>query len=120
MFPHVASLVRQRRDACAGWQVFCFLHIPGQSELFQAFDESEPDVVLPGVQPVASRRGERVMIVVPAFAHRRECCPGDVVRLHRTVVKKPYNLVTRRLVRRWSGAGEGRRDDEPRGMRDVR
>jgi RIO-like serine/threonine protein kinase len=39
-------------------------------------------------------------------------------RLHRSVVKKPYNLVTRRLVRRWSGAGEGRRRDEPRGLRE--
>jgi hypothetical protein len=45
---------------------------------------------------------------------------GWLSQLHRTVVKKPYNLVTRRLIRRWSGAGEGRRDGEPRGMRDVR
>lgn len=45
---------------------------------------------------------------------------GWLSQLHRTVVKKPYNLVTRRLIRRWSGAGEGRRSDEPRGMRDVR
>lgn len=43
---------------------------------------------------------------------------GLVRRLHRTLVKKPYNLVTRRLVRSWSGAGEGRREDEPRGRRD--
>jgi hypothetical protein len=42
---------------------------------------------------------------------------GVLSRLHRTVVKKPYNLVTRRLVRRWSGAGEGRRPGEPRGRR---
>lgn len=45
---------------------------------------------------------------------------GWLSQLHRTLVKKPYNLVTRRLVRRWSGAGEGRRAGEPRGMRDVR
>jgi len=45
---------------------------------------------------------------------------GWLSQLHRTLVKKPYNVVTRRLVRRWSGAGEGRRDDEPRGLRDVR
>lgn len=29
-------------------------------------------------------------------------------RLHRATVKKAYNLLTRRLVTRWSGAGEGR------------
>ena len=45
---------------------------------------------------------------------------GTLRRLHRVLLKKPYNLITRRLVRRWSGAGEGRRDDEPRGLRDVR
>jgi RIO-like serine/threonine protein kinase len=39
-------------------------------------------------------------------------------RLHKTVVKGPYNLVTRRLVKRWSGAGEGRRPGEPRGRRE--
>jgi len=38
-------------------------------------------------------------------------------RLHKSVVKGPYNLVTRRLVKRWSGAGEGRRPGEPRGRR---
>ena len=43
---------------------------------------------------------------------------GVLSRLHRTLVKTPYNVVTRRLVRRWSGAGEGRRDGEPRGLRD--
>jgi RIO-like serine/threonine protein kinase len=43
---------------------------------------------------------------------------GLLSRLHRSVVKKPYNLVTRRLVKRWSGAGEGRRPDEPRGRRE--
>jgi RIO-like serine/threonine protein kinase len=41
-----------------------------------------------------------------------------ISRLHKTLVKKPYNLVTRRLVKRWSGAGEGRRPSEPRGLRD--
>ena len=41
--------------------------------------------------------------------------PGTLRRLHRTFVKRPYNLVTRRLVRRWSGAGEGRREGEARG-----
>lgn len=41
-----------------------------------------------------------------------------ISRLHKTLVKKPYNLVTRRLVKRWSGAGEGRRPGEPRGLRD--
>lgn len=44
---------------------------------------------------------------------------GVLSRLHRTLVKTPYNVVTRRLVRRWSGAGEGRRPAEPRGLRDV-
>ncbi len=29
-------------------------------------------------------------------------------RLHRATVKRAYNLLTRYLVRRWSGAGEGR------------
>lgn len=43
---------------------------------------------------------------------------GTLRRLHRTLVKKPYNFVTRRLIRAWSGAGEGRREDEPRGRRD--
>jgi hypothetical protein len=43
---------------------------------------------------------------------------GIVSRLHRKLVKKPYNVITRRIVRRWSGAGEGRRDGEPRGMRE--
>lgn len=42
--------------------------------------------------------------------------PGGLRRVHRVVVKKPYNFVTRRLVRRWSGAGEGRRKGEPRGL----
>lgn len=42
---------------------------------------------------------------------------GVLSSLHRSLVKKPYNLVTRRLVRRWSGAGEGRRPGEPRGLR---
>jgi len=42
---------------------------------------------------------------------------GLLSRLHKSVVKGPYNLVTRRLVKRWSGAGEGRRSGEPRGMR---
>ena len=41
-----------------------------------------------------------------------------ISRLHKSLVKKPYNLVTRRLVKRWSGAGEGRRPGEPRGLRD--
>ena len=55
-------------------------------------------------------------------ADRRTIAAGKglLSRLHRTLVKKPYNLLTRHLVRRWSGAGEGRRADEPRGMRDVR
>lgn len=43
---------------------------------------------------------------------------GTLRQLHRTLVKKPYNVITRRVVRRWSGAGEGRREDEPRGLRD--
>jgi RIO-like serine/threonine protein kinase len=42
---------------------------------------------------------------------------GLLSRLHKSVVKGPYNLVTRRLVTRWSGAGEGRRPGEPRGTR---
>ncbi len=40
---------------------------------------------------------------------------GVLNRLHRALVKKPYNLVTRRIITRWSGAGEGRREGEPRG-----
>lgn len=43
---------------------------------------------------------------------------GALSRLHRTLLKKPYNLLTRRIVRRWSGAGEGRREGEPRGLRN--
>ena len=43
---------------------------------------------------------------------------GVLSRLHRTLVKKPYNIVTRRWIKRWSGAGEGRRPDEPRNLRD--
>jgi RIO-like serine/threonine protein kinase len=51
---------------------------------------------------------------------RRALAEGRSVisRLHKSLVKKPYNLVTRRLVKRWSGAGEGRRPGEPRGLRD--
>ncbi len=45
---------------------------------------------------------------------------GWLSALHRALVKRPYNLVTRRVVRRWSGAGEGRRPDEPRGLRELR
>ena len=45
--------------------------------------------------------------------------PGMLRRLHRVLLKKPYNLLTRRIVRRWSGAGEGRRAGEPRGLRDT-
>jgi len=41
-----------------------------------------------------------------------------VSRLHKSLVKRPYNLVTRKLVKRWSGAGEGRRPGEPRGLRE--
>jgi hypothetical protein len=44
---------------------------------------------------------------------------GALSRLHRRLVKKPYNLVTRRLVKRWSGAGEGRRPGEARGGREA-
>jgi hypothetical protein len=50
-----------------------------------------------------------------ALAHGK----GVLSRLHRTLVKTPYNVVTRRWVKRWSGAGEGRRPDEPRGLRDA-
>jgi predicted Ser/Thr protein kinase len=42
---------------------------------------------------------------------------GVLSRLHRVVLKRPYNLVTRHWVKRWSGAGEGRRPAEPRGPR---
>jgi RIO-like serine/threonine protein kinase len=54
-------------------------------------------------------------------ADRRALAEGKGVlsRLHRSVVKTPYNLVTRRLVKRWSGAGEGRRPGEPRGLRET-
>ena len=41
---------------------------------------------------------------------------GHVFTADRVFVKKPYNFVTRRLVKRWSGAGEGRRPGEPRGL----
>jgi hypothetical protein len=33
---------------------------------------------------------------------------GRLGRLHRATVKRAYNLLTRHLVKRWSGAGEGR------------
>lgn len=35
-------------------------------------------------------------------------------RLHRATVKKAYNLLTRYVVKRWSGAGEGRTPEGPR------
>jgi hypothetical protein len=34
---------------------------------------------------------------------------GRLGRIHRATVKKAYNVLTRHLVKRWSGAGEGRR-----------
>ena len=40
---------------------------------------------------------------------RRVAGRGRIGRLHRATVKKAYNLLTRYLVTRWSGAGEGRR-----------
>jgi hypothetical protein len=40
---------------------------------------------------------------------RRVAGRGRLGRLHRATVKKAYNLLTRYLVTRWSGAGEGRR-----------
>lgn len=40
---------------------------------------------------------------------RRVAGRGRLGRLHRATVKKAYNVLTRHLVRRWSGAGEGRR-----------
>ena len=39
---------------------------------------------------------------------RRVASRGRLGRLHRATVKKAYNLLTRHLVKRWSGAGEGR------------
>ena len=39
---------------------------------------------------------------------RRVSGRGAIGRLHRATVKKAYNLLTRHLVKRWSGAGEGR------------
>jgi hypothetical protein len=39
---------------------------------------------------------------------RRVAARGRLGRLHRATVKKAYNLLTRYLVKRWSGAGEGR------------
>ena len=39
---------------------------------------------------------------------RRVAARGRLGRLHRATVKKAYNLLTRHLVTRWSGAGEGR------------
>jgi RIO-like serine/threonine protein kinase len=40
---------------------------------------------------------------------RRVAGRSRLARLHRATVKKAYNLLTRHLVKRWSGAGEGRR-----------
>lgn len=40
---------------------------------------------------------------------RRVAGRGRLGRIHRATVKKAYNLLTRYLVTRWSGAGEGRR-----------
>lgn len=40
---------------------------------------------------------------------RRVAGRSHLARLHRATVKKAYNLLTRYLVTRWSGAGEGRR-----------
>jgi hypothetical protein len=40
---------------------------------------------------------------------RRVAGRSRLARLHRATVKKAYNLLTRHLVTRWSGAGEGRR-----------
>ena len=40
---------------------------------------------------------------------RRVAGRSRLARLHRATVKKAYNLLTRYLVKRWSGAGEGRR-----------
>jgi len=40
---------------------------------------------------------------------RRVAQRGRLGRLHRATVKKAYNILTRHLVKRWSGAGEGRR-----------
>ena len=40
---------------------------------------------------------------------RRVAGRSRLARLHRTTVKRAYNLLTRHLVTRWSGAGEGRR-----------
>ncbi len=42
---------------------------------------------------------------------RRVARRGPLGRLHRATVKKAYNLLTRHLVTRWSGAGEGRREN---------
>jgi RIO-like serine/threonine protein kinase len=42
---------------------------------------------------------------------RRVARRSGLARLHRATVKKAYNLLTRYLVTRWSGAGEGRRTD---------
>lgn len=39
---------------------------------------------------------------------RRVAKRGKLGRLHRATVKKAYNILTRYLVKRWSGAGEGR------------
>jgi hypothetical protein len=39
---------------------------------------------------------------------RRTARRGALGRLHRATVKRAYNLLTRHLVKRWSGAGEGR------------
>ena len=40
---------------------------------------------------------------------RRVANRSRLSRLHRATVKKAYNILTRHLVKRWSGAGEGRR-----------
>ena len=40
---------------------------------------------------------------------RRVAGRGRLGRLHRATVKRAYNILTRYLVKRWSGAGEGKR-----------
>ena len=44
---------------------------------------------------------------------RRVAGRSRLSRLHRATVKKAYNLLTRHLVTRWSGAGEGRGRSSP-------
>ncbi len=58
---------------------------------------------------LSKMRLRRAPAEATAEDRRRVAGRGRLGRLHRATVKKAYNLLTRYLVTRWSGAGEGRR-----------